>query len=113
MVGWVVQSVAPVQCVLLAGYLNGQRAVEHEQQLLARVLGDLSAGLGARRQRCYLPGGPKALPGAANAGDALWSLLNLELWYRTFIDGDGVQTLAVPHLFASAPEPAPALRSIA
>ena len=23
----------------------------------------------------------------------VWSLLNLELWYRTFIDGDGVQTL--------------------
>jgi asparagine synthase (glutamine-hydrolysing) len=31
--------------------------------------------------------------GAAAGGDALWSLLNLELWYRTFIDGDGVQTL--------------------
>ena len=31
--------------------------------------------------------------GKANGGDALWSLLNLELWYRTFIDGDGVQTL--------------------
>jgi asparagine synthase (glutamine-hydrolysing) len=25
--------------------------------------------------------------------DALWSLLNLELWDRTHIDGDGVQTL--------------------
>ena len=31
--------------------------------------------------------------GAAQGGDAIWSLLNLELWYRTFIDGDGVQTL--------------------
>ena len=31
--------------------------------------------------------------GAAAGGDALWSLLNLELWYRTFIDGDGVQLL--------------------
>ena len=31
--------------------------------------------------------------GAADGGDAIWSLLNLELWYRTFIDGDGVQTL--------------------
>jgi asparagine synthase (glutamine-hydrolysing) len=31
--------------------------------------------------------------GAAEGGDALWSLLNLELWYRTHIDGDGVQTL--------------------
>jgi len=32
--------------------------------------------------------------GTADAGDALWSLMNLELWYRTFIDGGGVQTLA-------------------
>jgi asparagine synthase (glutamine-hydrolysing) len=34
--------------------------------------------------------------GATDAGDALWSLLNLELWYRTFIDGEGVQTLPAP-----------------
>src|SRR3954470_4354391 len=34
--------------------------------------------------------------GTADGGDALWSLLNLELWYRTFIDGEGVQTLSVP-----------------
>jgi asparagine synthase (glutamine-hydrolysing) len=32
--------------------------------------------------------------GEADGGDALWSLLNLELWYRTHIDGGGVQTLA-------------------
>ncbi len=31
--------------------------------------------------------------GATEGGDALWSLVNLELWYRTFIDGGGVQTL--------------------
>ena len=31
--------------------------------------------------------------GAGGGADAIWSLLNLELWYRTFIDGDGVQTL--------------------
>jgi asparagine synthase (glutamine-hydrolysing) len=31
--------------------------------------------------------------GRTSGGDALWSLLNLELWYRTFIDGEGVQTL--------------------
>ncbi len=31
--------------------------------------------------------------GTANGADAIWSLLNLELWYRTFVDGDGVQTL--------------------
>ena len=28
--------------------------------------------------------------------DAVWQLFNLELWYRTFIDGDGVQTLPMP-----------------
>src|SRR5262245_30360961 len=32
--------------------------------------------------------------GTLDGGDALWSLLNLELWYRTFIDGGGAQTLA-------------------
>ena len=31
--------------------------------------------------------------GTADGGDALWALMNLELWYRTFIDGGGVQTL--------------------
>jgi asparagine synthase (glutamine-hydrolysing) len=31
--------------------------------------------------------------GASPGGDAIWALLNLELWYRTFIDGDGIQTL--------------------
>jgi asparagine synthase (glutamine-hydrolysing) len=34
--------------------------------------------------------------GTAEGGDAIWSLLNLELWYRTFIDGGGIQTLPVP-----------------
>jgi asparagine synthase (glutamine-hydrolysing) len=32
--------------------------------------------------------------GETEGGDAIWSLLNLELWYRTFIDGEGVQTVA-------------------
>jgi asparagine synthase (glutamine-hydrolysing) len=34
--------------------------------------------------------------GRRRGGDALWGLLNLELWYRTFIDGHGVQTLPEP-----------------
>jgi asparagine synthase (glutamine-hydrolysing) len=34
--------------------------------------------------------------GRRNGGDAIWALLNLELWYRTFIDGAGVQTLPAP-----------------
>jgi asparagine synthase (glutamine-hydrolysing) len=31
--------------------------------------------------------------GLRRGGDALWALLNTELWYRTFIDGEGIQTL--------------------
>ena len=31
--------------------------------------------------------------GRRAGGDAIWALMNLELWYRTFIDGDGIQTL--------------------
>jgi asparagine synthase (glutamine-hydrolysing) len=34
--------------------------------------------------------------GRRNAGDAIWGLFNLELWYRTFIDGEGIQTLPAP-----------------
>ncbi|MGH9241649.1 MAG: asparagine synthase-related protein, partial [Vicinamibacterales bacterium] len=43
--------------------------------------------------------------GLRNGGDAIWALLNLELWYRTFIDGSGVQTLPAPY---SGPTTAPA-----
>jgi asparagine synthase (glutamine-hydrolysing) len=44
--------------------------------------------------------------GAADGSDAVWSLLNLELWYRTFIDGDGVQTLSLSSVEApGAAEP--------
>jgi asparagine synthase (glutamine-hydrolysing) len=34
--------------------------------------------------------------GTTAGGDAIWALVNLELWYRTFIDGEGVQTLSAP-----------------
>jgi asparagine synthase (glutamine-hydrolysing) len=33
------------------------------------------------------------LRGARESGDIVWSLLNLELWYRTYVDGEGVQQL--------------------
>jgi asparagine synthase (glutamine-hydrolysing) len=46
--------------------------------------------------------------GAAEGSDAIWSLLNLELWYRTFIDGEGVQTLP-----AMTPAPQGALQATA
>lgn len=31
--------------------------------------------------------------GETAGADAIWSLMNLELWYRTHIDGEGIQTL--------------------
>jgi len=31
--------------------------------------------------------------GRADRGNAIWSLLNLELWYRTFVDKQGIQNL--------------------
>ena len=34
--------------------------------------------------------------GSTEGGDRIWSLLNLELWYRTFIDRQGVQSLPEP-----------------
>jgi asparagine synthase (glutamine-hydrolysing) len=46
--------------------------------------------------------------GQTDGWDRLWMLLNLELWFRTFIDGDGVQTLAAP-----AQSSASAVRAIA
>jgi asparagine synthase (glutamine-hydrolysing) len=38
--------------------------------------------------------------GRTDGGDRIWSLLNLELWYRTFIDKEGVQTLPNAHSVA-------------
>ena len=50
--------------------------------------------------------------GDAPGADALWSLLNLELWYRTYIDGGGVQTLSAPGA-ATHPSRGPVLRATA
>ena len=38
--------------------------------------------------------------GTTDGGDRIWTLLNLELWHRTFIDGQGVQTLPHAHSVA-------------
>ncbi len=38
--------------------------------------------------------------GTTRGGDTIWGLLNLELWYRTFIDGGGIQTLSAPTVAA-------------
>jgi len=47
--------------------------------------------------------------GRTNGTDRLWSLLNLELWYRTFVDNEGRQSLAEP---AKAGAYAPALGAV-
>ncbi len=38
--------------------------------------------------------------GRVEGGDHIWSFLNLELWYRTFIDQEGIQTLPHAHSVA-------------
>jgi asparagine synthase (glutamine-hydrolysing) len=38
--------------------------------------------------------------GRTDAGDRIWSLFNLELWHRTFIDRGGIQTLPNPENLA-------------
>jgi len=45
--------------------------------------------------------------GVRRGGDAIWALMNLELWYRTFIDGGGVQTLPSPEGTRTATDPTP------
>jgi len=52
--------------------------------------------------------------GAQEGGDAIWGLINLELWYRTHIDGTGVQTLPGKSISSSTPAPVdPATQRIA
>jgi asparagine synthase (glutamine-hydrolysing) len=66
----------------------------------------LERGLFDRRAVADLLDGHAA--GTLAGGDAIWSLLNLELWFRTFIDGAGVQHLprpAGPRVPAASPEP--------
>jgi asparagine synthase (glutamine-hydrolysing) len=43
--------------------------------------------------------------GSVAGGDAIWALVNLELWYRTFIDGEGIQTLPEPKAATLTPSP--------
>jgi asparagine synthase (glutamine-hydrolysing) len=38
--------------------------------------------------------------GRTQGGDRIWTLLNLELWHRTFIDQEGIQTLPHAHSVA-------------
>ena len=41
--------------------------------------------------------------GVPGSSDQVWSLINLELWHRTFIDRDGIQTLPEPRRTAREP----------
>jgi asparagine synthase (glutamine-hydrolysing) len=45
--------------------------------------------------------------GVTEGGDRIWMLLNLELWYRTFIDRQGVQSLPAPAVAARVNTPTP------
>jgi asparagine synthase (glutamine-hydrolysing) len=51
--------------------------------------------------------------GRVAAGDAIWALMNLELWFRTFIDGGGVQSLSEPTRAESFAPAESAARAIA
>jgi asparagine synthase (glutamine-hydrolysing) len=50
-------------------------------------------------ERLLAPASARAWTG--QDADAVWALVNLELWYRTFVDGDGVQSLPVPRQAAA------------
>jgi asparagine synthase (glutamine-hydrolysing) len=51
--------------------------------------------------------------GTVNGGDAIWALMNFELWFRTFIDGEGVQTLPSRRRTIQSRTPDPESREIA
>jgi asparagine synthase (glutamine-hydrolysing) len=51
--------------------------------------------------------------GTVNGGDAIWALMNFELWFRTFIDGEGVQTLPSARRTIESRIPNPESREIA
>ena len=74
----------------------------------ADIARDVLLDTRARQRGLTDPGAVAALidrhaAGAGDGTDALWSLMNLELWYRTFIDNEGVQTLDIPHRLFDAP----------
>jgi asparagine synthase (glutamine-hydrolysing) len=51
--------------------------------------------------------------GRTEGGDRIWTLMNIELWYRTFIDRDGIQTLPEPAALAAHANPLAQVRSAA
>ena len=78
------------------------------------VASDVLLDRRARQRDVFAAGAVERLLEAARQGvhgsaDVVWSLLNVELWYRTFIDGEGVQSLPapVPVARARAADPQP------
>ena len=51
--------------------------------------------------------------GHPGCGETIWSLFNLELWHRTFIDNQGVQTLPARRRPSTDAHPLAAIRSAA
>lgn len=77
------------------------------------VARDVLLDVRARERDLMAPAEVERLLGDARAGvhgsgDVVWSLMNLELWYRTFIDGEGPQTLPVPRRAAVSTQSADA-----
>jgi asparagine synthase (glutamine-hydrolysing) len=64
------------------------------------VIRDVLLDRQARERGIFAPHAVERLLAPATVrkddADAVWSLFNLELWHRTFIDGEGVQTLPAP-----------------
>ena len=86
------------RCRSAAGLPDGWNA--RRRATSCSIAARASAASSTRRGRA--PAARSRRPGRTDGGDAIWSLLNLELWYRTFIDGDGVQTLPAPGLDRAA-----------
>ena len=73
-----------------------------------RLLRDVLLDRRARERGVFDPAAIERLigdhaAGRTDAADSLWSAFNLELWYRTWIDGGGIQHLPVPGMAAASP----------
>jgi asparagine synthase (glutamine-hydrolysing) len=77
---------------------------------LRPVVDDLLSGETVRRRGLFDPGGVRSLIDSNARGQAdnalrIWTLLTLEVWQRTFLDGDGRRPLDGLAGLAEAPLP--------